>query len=130
MLGRQRQTIRKGGFRLLIPGGGQNRNLSVSLEFAGKDCDQRKQSQQDRRGARDCQITPLTLCLHPQALPRLFKGDFQSPAHHKPVDDLFGAHLRIGTGKDFVTQLPFGIARVASRGVWLWRQLRRQRYRC
>jgi hypothetical protein len=49
MLAHQRQTIRKGRFRLLIPGGGQNRDLSVPLELAGKDCDQRKQPQQDGR---------------------------------------------------------------------------------
>jgi hypothetical protein len=63
MFARQRQTIRKGCFLLLIPGGSQNRDLSVSLELAGEDCDQRKQSQQYRCGARDCQIAPLTLRL-------------------------------------------------------------------
>src|SRR5262245_30956881 len=110
MLALQRQTIRKGRFRLLVPGGGQNRNLSVFTELAGKVCDQRKQSQQYRCGARDCQIAPLTLRLHPQMLPRFFKCDFQPPARHKPINDLRGRSLRVGAGKDLVAQLSFGVA--------------------
>ncbi len=121
MLARQRQTIRKGRFRLLVPSGGQNRNLSVSLELAGKDCDQRKQSQNYRRGARDCQIAPLTLRLHAQMFPRFFKCDFQSPACHKPVNDLLGARVRVGAGKDFVTQLSLVVARdhITNRHWWV-----------
>src|SRR6266508_669908 len=121
MLARQRQTIRKGRFRLLVPSGGQNRNLSVSLALAGKDCVQRKQSQNYRRGARDCQIAPLTLLLHAQMFPRFFKCDFQSPACHKPVNDLLGGSLRVGAGKDFVTQLSLVVARdhITNRHWWV-----------
>src|SRR6266508_207890 len=110
-----------GRFRLLVPSGGQNRNLSVSLELAGKDCDQRKQSQNYRRGARDCQIAPLTLRLHAQMFPRFFKCDFQSPACHKPVNDLLGARVRVGAGKDFVTQLSLVVARdhITNRHWWV-----------
>src|SRR5215510_9181745 len=100
MLALQRQTIRKGRFRLLVPGGGQNRNLSVFTELAGKDCYQRKQSQQYRCGARNCQIAPLTLRLHPQMLPRFFKCDFQPPARHKPINDLILTWPMLALGLD------------------------------
>src|SRR5215471_3930175 len=111
VLAHQGQTVGKGRFRLLIPGGSQNRDLPIRLQLARQHHHQRKQSQNHGRGTRDRQIAPLALAFHSQMLAHLFKGDLQRPAHHKPPDDFFRRRVDVGASKDLIAQLPFGVAR-------------------
>src|SRR5215813_11544472 len=110
MFANQEQTIREGSLRLFIPSGGQHRDFAVRMQPPHKQRDQRKQRKQARGGTRNGQLVPLALRLHPQMFTRFFKGHLDRPAHHYPLEYLFGRGVEFGRGEKTVRQLAFRVA--------------------
>ncbi len=62
-------------------------NIPCRMEALPKQRDQAVESKEARRHPLDRQVRPLSLCLHTQICPALFKGDFSTPAFHKVGED-------------------------------------------
>ena len=56
-----------------------------------------EKTEEDWRGPGDSPVRPLALGFDSQVSAYFLEGHFQLPAQHKPLDDLGGRHVEVGT---------------------------------
>src|SRR5258708_2183574 len=74
------QDIMKGRRVFVIPGGLRDRDTSLGMKCAPKECDQAVKAKQQGRRAVNGQIRPLALRFDPQVSPALLESRLQTPA--------------------------------------------------
>src|SRR2546421_1140826 len=87
------QHIDEGRLMLSVPRCLLEWNISPRMEALPKQRDQAVESKEARCHPLNGEVRPLSLCLHPQISPALFKGDFSTPAFHKIGHD---GYARLG----------------------------------
>src|SRR4030042_6917330 len=106
----QRQSIRKGGRLLMIPGGLTNGQWTIFGLPVCQQSNQRKQPHQDRRSPLDGGRRPLALGFHTQMSADFMEGNLHLPTTDKPTQDLTGFLIEISTQQGLSLKLSQWIA--------------------
>ena len=88
----------KGRRVFVIPGCLRDKDTSLGMKCAPKECDQAVKAKKQGRRAVNGQIRPLALRFDPQVSPALLESRLQTPAVHTCAHDLLGG-LRLVCGK-------------------------------
>jgi len=108
-LSHERQSIRKGRQGLAIPGVLPDRDLAFLGMRVSQQSHQREEAQQSRCGAGDSPIGPLALGLDAQVVSDFMKSDFELPAHHEPLQNLFWLFGQVSAQQSLRFELAFRI---------------------
>ena len=74
------ENVTKGGRLLAIPGRLSDRHLPIRVQCLPKECDEAVEAKEQRSGALNGQIRPLSLGLQAYMRVAFLEGRFQTPA--------------------------------------------------
>ena len=89
--------IAESAVRLWVTGGSGGSERRVGSEVMRPEGDQREQAKQRRGGAQNGEVGPLALSFDAEMGAGILEGDLQLPAGDKPLKDIEGSGVEIGT---------------------------------